>query len=206
MRPSGAKKTGRPASGGRPPDSQTKADCGQRRGGDGVDTAERIADKPAKPATTKQQPSSTDEDAPKKGSDHEAAEPAAHKTVDERDEPTAAGVDTKKAVAKAEVNAAEDGVTKDAEVPAQTEEATAPPANEGGPVEEAVVESTTEQPLVATTFAVAATKTTITSPLTNVINAVGNLGLQRAGSGDQSGGRAAGSPAWQHGHGQSVHT
>jgi hypothetical protein len=121
------------------------------------------------------EPSSTDEDAAKKGSDHDAAESATHKTSDPPDKPAAPAADIKKAVDNDEAKNAVVVETKDADVPAPTAEATVPPANKAGPVDEAVAAAKAKQTPVEATLAFAAVEPAATPTGPTLLNIVGTF-------------------------------
>ncbi|MFG1930129.1 alpha/beta hydrolase [Mycobacterium sp. NPDC048908] len=111
-------------------------------------------------------PTSTDQATPKKKRDNDATELQKSKKSDQRDRPAAVAADAKKTLDNADAEVAD--------TPAQ-EASTVLTAAAAVPVQTTVAEPTAKQSPVSTTPVAAPTQPTLTSGITNVINAVGNL-------------------------------
>jgi hypothetical protein len=105
---------------------------------------------------------------PKKGNDHEAAEPTEHETADRLDKPATPAAEPE--VKKAEANDA-----KDADVPDQAEESAAGDVDAAGPVDEAVAAVKMKQTEATTAFAFAAAEPAAAPTGPTLINVVGSF-------------------------------
>jgi hypothetical protein len=117
---------------------------------------------------------STDEDTPKKGSDHDAPAPATHATEDRLDKPTTTPEVKKDAAEDTEDIVAD---TKDSDVPEQTEAATTEAAmtqaDTTAPVDAAVGAAKAKQTPVTTALAFAAAEPAATPAGPSLINVIG---------------------------------
>ena len=106
----------------------------------------------------------------KKGSDYEAVGPATHEAADRHTSAAASQPEVKKDVKRLKNDEA-----KDADVPAQTEAARVQAADPAAQADEALAAPKNKQGIDTAALAFAAPQSAIASPLTSLINAVGNV-------------------------------
>jgi hypothetical protein len=168
------------------PDPKKDEPAGGEQSADAGDTD---AEGTSETGANESQSTTTEEDAPpkhdttsddtaKKGNDPEAAEPAGHKTGGRLDRPAAAAAQPKPDI-KPDVkkDAVKDAVadTKDAVVPAQAEESTAPAVDSVERVGEAVPAAKTEQTPVATKLAFTTAEPAAVAKGPTLINVIGTV-------------------------------
>ena len=134
-----------------------------------------IPSRAASDADTRPLKDPIEEKGPKKGDDHEAVEPKTHQTADrlvnhDAVSPPEAGKDAKKDVKKDEA-----AHTQDADVSAQPEAARVQRADPAAQADGAVAEPKTKLAAGTAALALATPQPTAASPLTSVINAIGNF-------------------------------